>query len=55
MLKIFWLENLKGSKHSEDLDVDEMITLEWMLGKILGMCGVHESGSEQESVSRSCE
>jgi hypothetical protein len=29
----FWLENLKGRDHSEDLDVDGMIILEWILGK----------------------
>jgi hypothetical protein len=29
----FWLENLKGRDHSENLDVDGRIILEWMLGK----------------------
>jgi hypothetical protein len=28
----FWLENLKGRDHSEDLGIDGMIILEW-LGK----------------------
>jgi hypothetical protein len=28
----FWLENLKGRDHSEDLGVDGKI-LEWILGK----------------------
>jgi hypothetical protein len=27
----FWSENLKGREHSEDLDVDERIILEWFL------------------------
>jgi hypothetical protein len=30
---VFWLENLKGRDHSEDLCVDGRIILEWMLGK----------------------
>jgi hypothetical protein len=29
----FWLENLKGRYHSEDLDVEERIIIEWTLGK----------------------
>jgi hypothetical protein len=29
----YWLENLKGRDHSEDLGVDERIILEWILGK----------------------
>jgi len=33
MLKIFWFEDLKGRNHSEDLDVDGKIILEWVLGK----------------------
>jgi hypothetical protein len=31
---IFWLENLKGRDHLEDLCVDGRIILEWILGKI---------------------
>jgi hypothetical protein len=27
----FWLKNLKGRDHSEDLDVDRKIILEWIL------------------------
>jgi hypothetical protein len=34
--KILWLKNLKGRDHSEDLGVDERITLELMLGKWAG-------------------
>jgi hypothetical protein len=30
---IFWLENLKGRDHSEDLGVDGRIMLELILGK----------------------
>jgi hypothetical protein len=30
---IFWLEDLKGRDHYEDLGVDRKIILEWMLGK----------------------
>jgi hypothetical protein len=29
----FWLENLKGRDHSEDVDVGGTILLEWILGK----------------------
>jgi hypothetical protein len=29
----FWLDNLKGRDHSEDLDVDRMIILGRILGK----------------------
>jgi hypothetical protein len=31
--KFFWSENLKGRDHSEDLDVDGTIILEWILRK----------------------
>jgi hypothetical protein len=33
MYAVFWLENLKGRGHWEDLSVDGKIILEWMLGK----------------------
>jgi hypothetical protein len=33
MHRKFWLENLKGRDHSEDLDIDGLIILEWILGK----------------------
>jgi hypothetical protein len=33
MHTLFWLENLKGRDHSEDLDADESIILERILGK----------------------
>jgi len=29
----FWSENLNGRDNSEDLSVDEKLTLEWILGK----------------------
>jgi len=32
MRTIFWVENVKGKDHSEDLGVDGKI-LEWTLGK----------------------
>jgi hypothetical protein len=28
-----WSENLKGTDHLEDLDVDRKIIFEWMFGK----------------------
>jgi hypothetical protein len=34
--KIFWLEDLKGGNHSEDLDLDLKIILEWIFGKLGG-------------------
>jgi hypothetical protein len=36
MYAVFWLENLKGRDHSEDLGVDGKIILEWILGKWVG-------------------
>jgi hypothetical protein len=33
MHTVFWLENLKGRDHSEDIEVDGRIILEWILGK----------------------
>jgi hypothetical protein len=30
---IFWLEELKGRRHSANLGVDGMIVLEWIFGK----------------------
>jgi len=33
MYMIFWLENLKGGGHLEDLVVDGKIILEWILRK----------------------
>jgi hypothetical protein len=32
----FWLENLKGRDHSEDLDIDVRIISTWILGKHSG-------------------
>jgi hypothetical protein len=36
MHRIFWLENLKGADHSEDLGVDGKVTLQWILQKECG-------------------
>jgi hypothetical protein len=36
MLTKFWFENLKGRDHSEDLDIDERMISEWILGKLCG-------------------
>jgi hypothetical protein len=33
---LFWLENLNGRDHSEDLGIDGKIILEWILGKQSG-------------------
>jgi hypothetical protein len=33
MHTIFWLENLTGRDHSEDIGVDGKIILEWILAK----------------------
>jgi hypothetical protein len=51
MYTIFWLENLKGIDHLEDLGVDKKITLKWILGNRVGGCGLDSSGS----VTGSCE
>jgi hypothetical protein len=32
MCRKFWLENLKGRDHSEDMEIDGRIILEWLLG-----------------------
>jgi len=29
----FWLKNVKGGDHSEDLGIDGKIILHWILGK----------------------
>jgi len=36
----FWLENLKGRDHLEDLGVDGNVILEWILGNRIGGCGL---------------
>jgi hypothetical protein len=44
-LTIFWLENLNGRDHFEDLGVDVRILLEWILEKCrVGRYGLHASG-----------
>jgi hypothetical protein len=40
----FWLENLKGRGHLEDLDINGK-TLEWNLGKRVGGCEMELFGS----------
>jgi hypothetical protein len=42
---LFWLENLKGRNRLEDLGIDGMIILEWILGKSGGKVWMDESGS----------
>jgi len=32
MFTTFWLEDLTGRGHSEDISVDGLIILEWILG-----------------------
>jgi hypothetical protein len=41
----FWLENLNGRKHLEDLNVDGKIILEWILGKQGVRCGLDSCAS----------
>jgi hypothetical protein len=36
MHTLFWLQNLKGRDHFEDIEVNERIILEWILGKYVG-------------------
>jgi hypothetical protein len=45
MQTTFWLENLQGRDHSEDLGVDGKIILKWNLGKYGGRGGLDASGS----------
>jgi hypothetical protein len=33
MHTVFWLEDLKGGDHLENLDADGKIILEWILGE----------------------
>jgi hypothetical protein len=44
MYKLLWLQNLKGRNHEEDLGVDGIMILEWILGNRLGKCGVNAYG-----------
>jgi hypothetical protein len=36
MRTVFWSENLKGRDHTENVGVNRMIILEWILGKRCG-------------------
>jgi len=36
MHTLFWMDNMKGRDHSENLDVDGKIILEWIIGKYGG-------------------
>jgi hypothetical protein len=56
MLSVFWLENLTGRGHSEDLDVfDGSIILERILVNRVGTCGLDSSDSGQGRVVGPCE
>jgi hypothetical protein len=33
----FWLENLKGRDNLEDINVDGIRILEWLLGRVAGV------------------
>jgi hypothetical protein len=52
MSRKFWSENVKGRDHSENLDVDEKIILEWILRKLwvivdwMHLAGSYEHGNE---------
>jgi hypothetical protein len=43
MLTVFWLENLKGRDHVEEIDADGKTILEWILGRWVGRCGLDVS------------
>jgi hypothetical protein len=45
MNTILWLENIKGTDHSEDLSIEGNIILECILGKQEEICGLDASGS----------
>jgi hypothetical protein len=44
------LGNLEARYHSEELGVDGMIILKWILGNSVGICMLDTSGSGQGSV-----
>jgi hypothetical protein len=48
----FWLENMNGRDHLEDVGVDGKILLEFILGE---WCGLYSSGSGQGLVAGRCE
>jgi hypothetical protein len=46
MYAVFWLENLLGRDHLEDLGTDGRIILNVSWRKRVGLCGLDSSGSE---------
>jgi len=55
MHTIFWLTSLMGRDHSEDIDVDGKVILEFILGNTVGGCGLDASGSGLGPVAGSSE
>jgi hypothetical protein len=43
MYTIFWLENLKGRDHLEDLGLDGRITIGWIFGNRVEGCELDSS------------
>jgi hypothetical protein len=48
MYEKFWLETLKGTEHSEDLGIDGLTILKWILNKLIGRERLDLSGSGWE-------
>jgi hypothetical protein len=49
------LENPKGREHLEDVDLDEKIILEWIVGKEKKRAPTDSSGSGYGPVADTCE